>query len=216
MEHIFEHWYSRKPIPEKEKEKIKNMVKGKHIDWLDLGDVKSLLCVDGTTFRNVFVENRKFLFKGDFTAPSDENDYLDAKNYITDDGLAGFSITKSGWLVSLFSNYEKGGFARAIKNYVISDAYKLVCIVADTDEGNGLIKLYESVYGFRKYAKTLNDVEVMSKYYGKEFIDNFVSKNGMPFHVFMIGKNAEGESSEIKEFQDYFVAEEYINRTVKK
>lgn len=217
MEHTFEYWYVKKPIPEEEKEDIKNMVKGKHVDWIDFGDVKrSLLYVDGTTFRNVFVANRKFLFKGDYTAPSDENDYLDAKNYLTEDGLAGFSITKSGWLVSFFSNYEKGGFAHSIKKYVVSDAYKLVCIVANTDEGNGLIELYESVYGFRKYAKTVNDVEVMREYYGNEFIDNFVSKNGMPFHVFMIGKNAIGEGAGIKEFQDYFEAEEYVDKTVKR
>ena len=42
-------------------------------------------------------------------------------------------------------------FLRPVKDLVIRDAYKLVCIVADTDDGNRLVDLYEKHYGFRKY-----------------------------------------------------------------
>lgn len=171
---------------------------------------------DGTVFKNVFIANRRFLYKGDYTAPPEENDYLGAKNYLTEDGLAGFSVTGSGWLVSLYSNYGKSGFARAVREYVVPDAYKLVCIATDTDRDNRLIRLYESVYGFRIYARTINDTEVMEEHYGRDFIANFISANGTPFHVFMIGAQAAGNGHEIKEFKDYFEAEAYVDKTVKR
>lgn len=215
MSSISEYWYIMKDVPENVKERIKGMVKGEPIDSFEIdGAVKQLLKVDGSTFRNVFIANRMYLYKGDYTAPSDENDYLTSTNYLSEDGLAGFSITASGWLVSLFSNYRRGGFARAIKKYVLKDAYKLVCIVANTDEGNGLVELYKNLYGFRKYAGTINDIDVMREHYGNEFIDNFVKKNGTPFHVFMIGKNALGNEPGIKQFGDYFEAEEFVENTV--
>lgn len=216
MSSISAYWYERKRMPKEERERIKRIiVRGESVGTFEIdGQTHQLLKVDGNVFRDVFIENRKYLYKGDYTAPSNENDYLDSTNYLSEDGFAGFSITDKGWLVSLFSNYREGGFAKAIKPYVINHAYKLVCIVANTDEGNGLVDLYKNVYGFRKYATTINDIDIMRKHYGDEFIDSFVSKNGTPFHVFMIGKNAVGEGNEIKRFQDYFEAEAYVDRTV--
>lgn len=210
-----EYWYEKKKMPNEEKEKIRDMVNGERVGTFMIDGIeKQLLEVDGNVFQRVFIENRRFLYKGDYTAPSDENDYLDATNYLADDGLAGFSISDNGWLVSLFSNYGKGGFAKAIREYVVNNAYKLVCIVANTDEGNGLVELYKNLYGFRKYATTINDTDIMRKYYGDEFIDTFVLQNGTPFHVFMIGENAISEENEIKRFQNYFEAEAYVERTV--
>lgn len=210
-----EYWYEKKEIPEEEKKRIKALVKGEAIDEFELNGVKHrLLKVDGAAFRDVFIENRRFLYKGDYTAPPDENNYQLSSNYLSEDGLAGFSITDNGWLVSLFSNYREHGFAKAIKGYILENAYKLVCIVADTDEENGLVELYKKLYGFREYVTTINDIEVMREHYGSEFIDSFVSKNGTPFHVFMIGRNSVGEGTEIKRFEDYFEAEEYVENTV--
>ena len=217
MEHTSAYWYERKPIPEEAKNRIKAMVRGESVGRIDLGWEKTgLLRVAADTFRKVFIANRKYLYKGDYTAPPVENDYADAANYLTEDGLAGFSVTDTGWLVSLYSNYEKGGFAQAVKEYVLKDAYKLVCIVADTEEGNHLVQLYESVYGFRKYAKTINDIQVMREHYGDPFIDNFVATKGTPFHIFMIGRNAVGETTKIPAFGDYFEAEAYVDRTVRR
>lgn len=125
------------------------------------------------------------------------------------------AITNEGWLVSLFSNYREGSFAKSVKDLVIRDAYKLVCIVADTDDGNRLVDLYEKHYGFRKYAATINDTDIMRKCYGDEFIDSFLLNNGVPFHVFMIGKNATGSGQAgIRRFEDYFEAEAYVDQTV--
>lgn len=209
------YWYEKKEIPAIELNKIKAIVHGKKIGTFELGGKEHfLLKVDGNIFRDVFIENRQFLYRGDYTAPSEENDYLNSANYLSEDGLAGFSITANGWLVSLFSNYRSGGFAGAVKKYIVDAAYKLVCIVADTDEGNALVALYGKLYGFRKYAVTINDMEIMRRYYGDEFIENFVSKNGIPFHVFMIGANAVGEAGAIRCFDDYFEAEAYVERSV--
>lgn len=209
------YWYEKKEMPEEEKMRIRGLVKGEPVGTFDIGgETHQLLKVDGAAFKNIFIENQIYLYKGDYTAPSEENDYPDSDNYVSDDGLAGFSISETGWLVSLYSNYAVGGFAKAIRPYVVSKAYKLVCIVADTDERNGLVELYRDLYGFRKYASTINDIEVMREHYGDEFIDTFVSRNGVPFHIFMIGANAEGCGGEIRRFHDYFEAEAYVEKTV--
>ncbi len=220
MERVSAYWHVKMPIPPEDKEKIRSMVKGEEVKMLSVGDsTVQLLKVNGNVFRNVFVANRAFLFKGDYTAPPGENDYLDADNYLTADGLAGFSVTHDGWLVSLYSNYSEGGFAKAVKEFIVGKAYKLVCIVADTVEGNGLVELYSSVYGFRKYARTINDIKVMREHYGDEFMDSFTEKNGTPFHIFMIGDEAYGvhnhtEIDRIPAFDDYFEAEAFVEQTV--
>ena len=209
------YWYEKREMPEEEKKRIRQLIKGEPVGTFEIGGTThQLLRVDGNLFRTVFIENQIYLYKGDYTAPSEENDYLDSTNYLSDDGLAGFSITDTGWLVSLFSNYSQGGFAKAIRPYVVDKAYKLVCIVANTDEGNGLVELYRDLYGFRKYASTINDIQVMREHYGDEFIDAFVSRNGVPFHIFMIGANAEGCGDGIRRFHDYFEAEAYVEKTV--
>ncbi len=210
-----EYWYKKKEIPEIERNKIKAIVHGERAGAFEIdGRSRILLKVGGDIFKEAFIKNRQFLYRGDYTAPPEENDYSDAANYLSEDGLAGFSITDEGWLVSLFSNYRTGGFARAVKKYVVDAAYKLVCIVADTDDGNRLVELYRRLYGFRKYAATINDIEVMRLHYGDEFIENFVLKNGTPFHIFMIGENAVGEAGSIKRFDDYFEAEAYVEKSV--
>ena len=215
MSEISEYWYEKKEIPEKEKIRIKELVKGDIVGEFDIcGTTHNLLRVSGNVFRDVFIENRKFLYKGDYTAPSEENDYLNSINYLSEDGLAGFSITSKGWLVSLFSNYKNGGFARAIKKFIVNHAYKLVCIVANTEEGNKLVELYKNIYGFREYVTTINDTDIMRKYYGDDFINSFTMKRGTPFHVFMIGETAKGVGNDIKKFQNYYEAEEYVNNSV--
>ena len=217
MEQTSEYWFVKKAISEDDKKHIRSMVSGSVIGELNIdGQCHQILSVSGEVFRKVFIENRKYLYLGDYTAPPDENDYIDSTNYLSDDGLAGFSITKDGWLVSLFSNYMNGGFTNAIKKYVVNNAYKLVCIVADSIDENRLIKVYKDMFGFEVYATTVNDVEIMRKYYGDVFIDSFVEKHGIPFHVFMVDKNAITDVEEIVHFTDYFKALKFVNDTVHK
>lgn len=214
---VSDFWYEKKCLPDETVLYLRTAVNGEPAGTFSIGgDIRHLLKVNGDVFRTVFIENRKYLYRGDFTAPSDDNDYENSANYLSEDGLAGFSVTDKGWLVSLFSNLEKPGFARAVREFVIKDAYKLVCIVTGDPGDNKLVRLYEKHYGFRIYAATVDDTAVMRKYYGDGFIDGFVSRNGTPFHVFMTGGNAEGDGTGIRYFEDYFEAEAYVDETVRK
>ena len=209
------YWYSKRAIPEEARSAISRMATGKPVGEIEFSGIKKkLLEVSGSVFAPVFIENRKYLYKGEFTAPSLENDYRNSRNFITEDGLAGFSLTGTGWLVSLYSNYAERGFARAVKDYIVKDAYKLVCIVSEKEKNNGLVRMYEEVYGFRKYARTINDTIVMGEHYGDEFIKKFISENGVPYHIFMIGSGAVGEAADYPRFEDYFVAEKFVEDTV--
>ena len=217
MNTVSDYWYEKKGIPSDERLRIKDSVKGESAgEFVICGVPHKLVRTDGQTFRDVFAADRPFLYKGDHTAPPDENDYSDAFNYLSDDGLAGFSVSRSGWLTSLYSNYDEPGFAGAVKKYVTALAYKLVCIAADTYKNNRLVSLYEREYGFRKYVTTVDDTEVMREYYGEEFIKAFTARNGTPFHVFMIGPDTVAANNDILHFEDYFEAEAYVEKTVKR
>lgn len=209
------YWYTKRTIPKAARNKIRQMTAGKVVDEIEFSGIRrKLLEVSGAVFKPLFIENRRYLYKGEFTAPSIENDYLNSRNYVTEDGLAGFSLTGSGWLVSLYSNYTEKGFARAVKDHIIKSAYKLVCIVSEQEGSDGLVRMYEDLYGFRKYARTINDTVVMGEHYGDEFIQKFIKENGAPYHIFMIGKDAVGVTDSYPEFEDYFVAEKYVDDTV--
>lgn len=209
------YWYNKAEMPKREKNKIAKMVRGTIVDYISIGgeDV-ALLEVEADIFKKVFIANRRFLYNGEYTAPPDENDYSNASCYLTQDGLGGFAITTSGWLVSVFSNYFVKGFSQAIKKHILPRAYKLVCIVSKDNQGHSLVDLYEKQFHFRVYATTIDDEMIMRQYYGDEFIDSFVQGQGKPYHVFMIGEHAEGENPTILHFEDYFEAEEYVDRTV--
>ncbi|MBQ4363248.1 MAG: hypothetical protein II782_04530 [Oscillospiraceae bacterium] len=203
-----EFWYKRTDIPPAEKLRIKEMVKGEEAGMIEFSGVRTILFrVSGDVFWAVFALNREYLCHGEFTAPAEDNDYDVSDNYLTADGLAGFSITKTGWLTSLFSNYREKGFGAAVKPY-ITNARRLVCIVGENSPA-ALVSFYEREYGFRKCAATVNDTEIMQKYYGDEYIDAFTAHNGKPYHVFMIRSDCY-KHEDIKIFGDYFEAEGFV------
>ena len=85
-----EYWYRKNPMPETAQQSIKQLVQGEVVDTFEIGGTTHrLLKVSGDVFKKVFIENRMYLYKGDYTAPPDENDYLHSSNYLSDDGLAG-------------------------------------------------------------------------------------------------------------------------------
>ena len=211
------HWYSKKTVPEEAADAIRQMVAGRDAGEVEFSGIrKKLLKADGHVFSRVFAENRKYLYRGEFTAPPSENDYTDSDNYITEDGFAGFSLTGSGWLVSLYSNYAEKGFARAVRGRVVKGAYKLVCIVSEKEADSGLVRMYEDIYGFRKYVRTVNDTKVMGEHYGSGFVERFLKENGTPYHIFMIGRDAAGKADGCQVFKDYFAAESFVERTVRR
>ena len=78
-------------------------------------------------------------------------------------GLPGFRSPVQAGLFLCIPIMPRKVFARAVKDYIIGDAYKLVCIVSEKEGSHGLVRMYEKIYGFRKYARTINDTIVMGR-----------------------------------------------------
>lgn len=59
-----DYWYSKKPVPDRAKEKIGKMVRGTAVGEVGFSGLrKELLKVDGGVFSAVFTENRKYLYR---------------------------------------------------------------------------------------------------------------------------------------------------------
>ena len=90
---------------------------------------------------------------------------------------------------------------------------KLVCIVNETNYE--LVNAYKAVLGFKEIARTVDDTEIMTEYYGVGFIENFVRNYGRPHHVFLYRPKDDNERVDIRVFEDYFEAEAYVDREVR-
>lgn len=201
------YWHSKIEMPKKEKETLKSLIYGTPALLINAGyNQISLLKVDARLFKTVFSKNRKYLYMGDLTADPDENNYDNAENYISDDGLAGFSISENHWLVSLFSNRRQGGFLKLTGDFIKNKADKLVFISASR-VSDSLLSSYSKNLGFYIAAKTSDDTKIMTEYYGDEFMENFVSYHGNPYHIFM----TKTKQQTILEFDHYFDAYNYID-----
>ena len=153
-------------MPEPTRKRICDTIegKGKPVFRISVGGVpKELLLVDGDTFHEAFTLNRPYIFHGECTAAADENDYGASRNFLTADGLAGFSISADGWLSSFFSNLPERGFLEAVGDIIRKDTRKLVCIAS---EDRVLVDMYMRS-GFSVIAETLDDRGLMRKYHGK-------------------------------------------------
>ena len=199
------YWYDKQKVPDSIKKYLSDTCIGREVGMLPNG-VK-LLKVDDVVFKNCFDVNRIYLYRGSFTAPSYENDYINATNYLTEDGLAGFSISDSGWISSLFSNEEWHGFTEMIIPYV-NNANKLVCIGSEKELH--LINLYKHILNFNVVATTINDNDLMRIHHGDDFMDNFIKNYGYIYHIFMIRNHV----NEINRFNDYFVAHDFVDSLV--
>lgn len=208
-----DYWHEHHDIPESIKKDLKELVKGDIVELLYPKEYASvaLLKVDSEIFNKAFAINREFLYRGDYTAPPEENSYGDDECYLTEDGLAGFSITEKNWLVSLYSNQPWKGFLNMVVP-LLGRVTKLVCIVNDTNDG--LVNTYKKALGFIEIAHTVDDIEIMTEYYGRDFIENFVQYYGHPHHVFLCRPKDRHEEINIKTFYDYFEAEDYVDREV--
>ena len=208
-----DYWHRQHDMPENAKQKLRESIKGEVVEWLYPKDYDpvALYKVSGEVFYKAFSINREYLFRGDYTAPPEENSYGDDECYLTEDGLAGFSITEKNWFVSLYSNQPWRGFLKMVIP-LLQRVTKLVCIVNDANDD--LVNVYKKLLGFRVIAHTVDDMQIMTEYYGKGFIDNFVKNYGHPHHVFMYRPKDEMKEREVIAFKDYFEAEAYVNREV--
>ncbi len=158
--------------------------------------------VDANTFHDIFKIVHNYLRNGDAVDIHDKEYYTDCINYLTEDGLSGFSITNDGDLISVF-NLGKRGFLRSIRDYVREQgAVSLDCYQSKVQE---LANMYEANLGFKTASILDFNYDVLVEDRGKEYADYFVETYGeAPVH-FMVLTDADVE---VKHFQkdDYVAA----------
>ena len=199
------YWYQKTPIPESIRGEINCKTNGVAFRHLSVGgSKKQLLLVTGDVFADVFTLNRPYIFHGEYTASAAENDYMTARNYLISDGLAGFSISADGWLMSLFSNLPVERFLNEVNDIIKTNVNKLVCIAS---EDCYLVSMYERM-GFSVCAATEEDRELMRLYHGDRFMDDYLQYHKSLRHIFMIHGNT--VMNGIRYFQDYFEALEHV------
>lgn len=166
--------------------------------------------VDGETFRDVFEIARAYTENGELVdlhgvdTTDDGIGYNDCKNYITDDGLSGFSITPDGDLISVFNANSKRGFLEAISKIVKKEAKTLDCYKSPNQD---LMEMYERKFGF----KTASIMD-----YNMEYDHDDIAKNHeMPKVAFMVNTDEDVETKNFSKDQ-YDQAVDYRNGFVKK
>ena len=101
--------------------------------------------VDADMFHDIFNVVHQYLKNGDAVDVHDRQYYRECRNYLTEDGLGGFSITKDGDLISVFNLGQKG-FLGSIRDYVREQgAVSLDCYQSNTQ---ALAEIYEHTLGF--------------------------------------------------------------------
>ncbi len=142
--------------------------------------------IDGQTFHDIFEISRKYLENGELVdlhtieTTEDGIGYDDCNNYLTEDGLGGFSITPSGDLISVFNLSEERGFLRTIAPYVKDRVKTLDCYVS---KRQNLLNMYSKTFGFK--AASIMD-------YNMDFDHDDIAENhGMPSVAFMVNTDKE-------------------------
>lgn len=118
------------------------------------GQAFEVLPVDASTFHDIFEVARKYTKNGelvdlhDVKTTEDGIGYEDCENYLSADGMSGFSITPDGDLISVFNahGFKKKGFLRAIAPVVKAKVKTLDCYMS---ERQPLSKIYEKVFGMK-------------------------------------------------------------------
>ena len=197
-------WYEPTEMPWREQHKIRSHVAGRPLATLDGFGLVSR--VHPATFATLFTLNREWLLRGDFTAPVEENDYRDGCAIVTESGLAGLCVTKTGWLTSVYSNEPHRGFVSAVADLVSDSVKYAVCIVTGDDFISPLVRLYMKVFGMYIAAVTVDDRGRMTECYGEDWVSTFTEHRGIPHHVFITKHIV----PHIKQFDDYFDALHYV------
>ena len=138
--------------------------------------------VDADTFHDNMEIVQKYLRNGDAVDVHDAADYKDTKNYLSEDGLSGFAITKDGDLISVFNLGEKG-YLDTIAPEVQKNAKTLDCFQSDVQP---LADMYEKKLGFKKAAEMDFNYDFLAEEKGKEYADYFVKTYGEAPVVFMV------------------------------
>lgn len=153
--------------------------------------------VDGSLFHDCFEISRKYLRNGELVdlhevkTTEDGIGYDDCDNYLSEDGLSGFSITPDGDLISVFNLNAEKGFLKTIAPLVKEKAKTLDCYASPNQN---LMAMYEKIFGFKTAA-------VMD--YNMEYDHDDIAQNhNMPKVAFMVNTESDVETK-------YFTKDEY-------
>ena len=164
--------------------------------------------VNGALFHDVFEIAKGYLKNGELVdlheiqTTEDGIGYEDCDNYLSDDGLSGFSITPEGDLISVFNASGRSGFLNAIAPLVKERAKTLDCYNSSVQP---LMGIYSKVLGFKT-------VFVMD--YNMEYDhDNIAANHDNPQVAFMVNTEQEVETrhfekdqyAEAKAYRDGYV-----------
>ena len=132
--------------------------------------------VDGSLFHDVFEMAQKYLEDVHGIETTEEGiGYNDCYNYLSEDGLSGFSITPDGDLISVFNLSGERGFLKTIAPIVKERAKTLDCYASPKQN---LQKMYEAIFGF----KTASIMDYNMEYDH----DNIADNHDMPQVAFMV------------------------------
>ena len=166
--------------------------------------------VDAKTFHDVFEVARAFTENGELVdlhgieTTDDGIGYDNCRNYLSDDGLSGFSITPSGDLISVFNAGSKRGFLDAISEFVKQEARTLDCYASPKQN---LMEIYKKKFGF-KVASIMD--------YNMEYDHDGIAKNHqMPPVAFMVNTNEDVKTKPFNKDQ-YDEAVAYRDRFIGK
>ncbi len=176
--------------------------------------------IDADTFHDIFEIVQKYLPKGDAVDIHEASDYINNKNYLTSDGLSGFSITPEGDLISVFSLGETG-FLRTIQPIIQKQAKTLDCFNSKLQP---LQDMYSKTLGFKTASVLDFNYDILVEFKGKEYADYFVKTYGESPVAFMINTNKAVETKhfnkeqydEAKDYQQSFIdAKDIYHQTAK-
>lgn len=109
--------------------------------------------VDGETFHDIFEIARAHTDNGELVdlhpikTNEDSTGYEEMNNYLSEDGMQGFSITKDGDVVSVFNaDPSKKGFLRSIINEINTNGKTLDCFNSSKQR---LDEIYSKVFGWK-------------------------------------------------------------------
>lgn len=152
------------------------------------GQTFEVLSVDASTFHDIFEVARKYTKNGelvdlhDVKTTKDGIGYEDCENYISADGMSGFSITPDGDLISVFNAHglKKKGFLRAIAPVVKAKVKTLDCYMS---QAQPLHEIYEKVFGM-KIASVMEHNMLYDH-------DSIAANHGNPKVAFMVNSDAD-------------------------
>ncbi len=147
--------------------------KGNRFDIYE--DVNPQLFHDVFEIARCYLENGELVDLHEVNTTEDGIGYKDCLNFLSKDGLSGFSITPDGDLISVFNASGKKGFLRAISDIIKEKSKTLDCYASAKQN---LMNIYSKVFGF----KTASVMEYNMEYDH----DNIAENHGSPQVAFMV------------------------------